>query len=83
MTSTNFTGSIRFLLRRRPFRPFTVVLKYGERFQVDHPDAALTRDGFALFVGPGTVIHHFDHESVSQVIDDIDNAPIDLDSVAA
>lgn len=56
------------LRQRQPFRPFTVELVSGDRFEVDYPDALVSRDGVAVFIGPGGVPVLFDHESVSQLI---------------
>ena len=38
--------------KRAPFRPFTVALVNGDRFEVDHADALVVRDGVAIFVAP-------------------------------
>ena len=54
-----------------PYRPFTVVLVNGDRFEVDHHDALVVRDGVAVFVGPGGVPVLFDHEGVAQVVGDL------------
>jgi hypothetical protein len=40
----------------------------GDRFQVDHPEALVLRDGVAVFVAAGGVPTLFDHDSVSQLI---------------
>ncbi|MBY0514718.1 MAG: hypothetical protein K2P78_12485 [Gemmataceae bacterium] len=61
---------MKHLLQRRPFRMFTVQLMSGERLQIDHPDAVATKFGIALFIGPGKVIHEFDHNSVLQLVDE-------------
>ncbi|MEX2216939.1 MAG: hypothetical protein WD768_22695 [Phycisphaeraceae bacterium] len=70
MTSENFQHIVDTLFERRPFRPFTVVLADGERFEVDHPRAMVTRDGVAVFLAPGGIPVWFDHDSVTQVIGD-------------
>lgn len=67
MTPKNFERTLRAFQRRAPFRPFTVELVSGDRFQVDHPEALVLRDGVAVFVAAGGVPTLFDHESVSQV----------------
>ena len=56
---------------RTPFRPFTVALVNGDRFEVDHPDALVGRDGVAVYIGAGGVPVLFDHEGVSQVMGDL------------
>lgn len=67
MDPGHFDGSLRAFQRRAPFRPFTVALVNGDRFQVDHPEALVLRDGVAVFVAAGGVPFLFDHESVSQL----------------
>jgi hypothetical protein len=69
MTAEHFDQLIDTLLERRPFRPFTVEIQNGERFEVDHPRSTVVRDGFAIYLKPGNVPVYFDHESVNQVID--------------
>jgi hypothetical protein len=71
MDRDTFDGTIRTCKHRTPFRPFTVALVNGDRFEVDRPDALVVRDGVALFVGPGGVPVVFDHEGVSQVAGDL------------
>lgn len=70
MTIENFDRSLRAFQRRAPFRPFTVELVSGHRFQVDHPEALVSRDGVAVYVAQGGFPMLFDHESVSQLFDD-------------
>ncbi len=69
MTSENFDKILRGLQERRPFRVFTVELHRGERFEVDHSNAMVVRDGVAVFVAPGGIPVYFDHDSVNQIID--------------
>ena len=68
MTSDNFDRSLRAFQRRTPFKAFTVELVSGDRFQVDHPEALVLRDGLAVFVARGGVPVLFDHEDVSQIL---------------
>jgi hypothetical protein len=63
-----FERSLRAFQRRTPFRAFTVALVNGDRFQVDHPEALIVRDGVAVFVAAGGVPTLFDHSSVSQFV---------------
>lgn len=70
MTSEDFDGSLQTLRSRSPFRPFTVELLSGDRFEVDSADAFVVREGVAVFIGPGGVPRFFNHESVSQFIPD-------------
>ena len=68
MDITQFERSLRAFQRRSPFRPFTVALVNGDRFQVDHPEALVLRDGVAVFIATGGVPMLFDHTSVSQFV---------------
>ena len=68
MTVDNFDNTLRVLQLRRPFQVFTVELHGGERFEVDHANALVVRDGVAVFVAPGGIPHLFDHDSVNQII---------------
>jgi hypothetical protein len=68
MALDNFDRKLRAFQRRRPFRPYTVALVNGDRFQVDHPEALVLRDGVAVYVAAGGVPTLFDHESVSQLV---------------
>jgi len=40
----------------------------GDRFQVDHPEALVLRDGVAVFIAAGGVPTLFDHTSVRQLV---------------
>ena len=71
MTAENFDEGIELLLERRPFKPFTIALFNGKRFEVDSPKAVAHRPGTdrAIFDAPGGVLVLFDHNSVSEIID--------------
>ena len=66
MTAENFTSVLESLRSRQPFTVFTVELHGGRRFEVDHPQALIARDGVAVFLAPGGVPVLFDHDCVSQ-----------------
>jgi hypothetical protein len=68
MTTDDFDRSLRVFQRRSPFKVFTIELVSGHRFQVDHPEALVLRDGVAVFVAKGSVPVLFDHEGVSQIL---------------
>ncbi len=74
MTSDHFDQLLDALRGRSPFHPFTVELSGGHRFEVDHPNAMIVRDGVAVFLRPGGVPVWFDHESVTQIVGDIADA---------
>lgn len=71
MQPDNFENILRVFKKRTPFKPFTVALVNGDKFEVDFPDALNFRDGVAVFLGPGGVPWIFDYEGVSEFIDDL------------
>ncbi len=71
MEVDNFDNTLSAFRQRVPFRPFTVALVNGDRFEVDHPAALVVRDGVAVYIGPGGVPVLFDHQGVSQFIGDL------------
>lgn len=72
MKQENFVVLLETLLEFRPFKPFTVELKAGTRFEVDHPHAlAFREEGAAYYIKPEGVPVWFDHESVSSIERDI------------
>ena len=74
MTSEHFDQLLVGLNSRTPFHPFTVEQVGGYRFEVDHPQAMVVRDGVAVFLQPGGIPVWFDHESVTQIVGDIADA---------
>lgn len=68
MTTDAFNRTLQAFQRRTPFRPFTVELVSGFRFQVDHPEALVFRTGVAVFFAPDGTPTLFDHEGVSEVV---------------
>lgn len=68
MQAEHFERTLRAFQKRAPFKVFTVELVSGNRFQVDHPEALVLRDGVAVFVARGGIPVLFDHEGVSQVL---------------
>jgi hypothetical protein len=71
MEDENFDRTLAAFKARRPFQPFTVALVNGDRFEVDHADALVVRDGVAVYVGAGGVPIIFDHEGVNQIVGDL------------
>jgi len=71
MTSEHFEQLFDALRGRSPFQPFTVELVGGHRFEIDHPQALILRDGVGVFLQPGGIPVWFDHDSVLQVVGDI------------
>jgi hypothetical protein len=74
MNSDNFQRLLDALANRTPFRPFTVELLGGRRFEVDHARAMVVRDGVAVFLAPGGVPIWFDHEGVAAIVGDTADA---------
>ena len=66
MDADNFDRTLSAFKRRSPYRPFTVVLVNGDRFEVDYPDALVVRDGMAVYISAGGVPVLFDYEGVKQ-----------------
>lgn len=75
MDASHFDNTLNAFRRRTPFRPFTIVLVNGDRYEVDFPDAYVVRDGVGIYVGPGGVPVIFDHEGVAQFIGDLTDRP--------
>lgn len=69
MTEENFIKVLLAMIRRRPFKHFTVELNTGARIEIDHAEATIIREGVAIFIGPGFVPVYFDHGGVTQIID--------------
>ena len=53
METGNFEQTLEVSRSGDPFRPFTVALVNGDRFEVDHPGALAVRDGIAMYIGAG------------------------------
>ena len=68
MTAEHFDETLRVLMLRQPFKPFTIELNAGLRFEVDSPHATAFKDGAAVHLAQGGVPVFFDHESVNQII---------------
>jgi hypothetical protein len=75
MEAANFAQALSAFKRRSPYRPFTVALVNGDRFEVDYPDALVVRDGVAVYIRSGAAPVLFDHEGVSQFIGDLMEQP--------
>lgn len=71
MQAIHFDQTLQALKDRIPFRPFTVALVNGDRFEIDYRDALVVRDGVAVDIGVGGVPVLFDHAGVSQFIGDL------------
>ena len=69
MTRENVEKVLSYFTERKPFAPFTLELKGGERYNVERPGRIAWTDGKGVFLGPGGLMRAFDHESVLQIID--------------
>ena len=71
MTREEFRTQLIFHLRRKPYRPFTVFLTSGERFEVDAPQYVahnIPDNGSAAgYLAPNDAFI-FDHEEVKEFI---------------
>jgi hypothetical protein len=74
MTEDAFEQSLRAFVRRVPFRPFTIELVGGARYEIQHPEALVIHGGVAVFLAPDKEIVLFDHEGVSQLTSASDQA---------
>jgi hypothetical protein len=71
MDRDTFTATVGAFQTRKPFKPFTVALVDGDRYEVDRPNVLALGDGAAVLLAPGNVPVFFDHEGVSQIIGDL------------
>jgi hypothetical protein len=77
VTTEHFDTAMSALLQRVPYRPFTIVLINGNRYEVDHPSAIMMRDGVAFYFRPGGIPALFDHEGVNELVGDLMEQPND------
>jgi hypothetical protein len=68
MTEAHLGQLLTELRDQQPFRVFKVTLLNGRRFEVDHPNALIVREGVAVFLAPGGIPIYFDHDGVNEVI---------------
>jgi hypothetical protein len=71
MDQAAFTEVMRALGNRTPFRPFTVALVNGDRYEIDHPETLALGTGMAVFIASDNVPVFSESEGVSQVIGDL------------
>ena len=71
MTAENFETSIDALMEFRPFKPFTIELNTGERFEVDSPGTLLWKGSPAIFKIPRGRLAFFDHDSVNKIVNEL------------
>ncbi len=75
MTAEHFETAIEALMDLRPFKPFTIELNTGQRFEVDQPGTLLWKGTPAIFKIPGGPLAFFDHDSVNQINTPAHSAP--------
>ena len=78
MKMDEFDLTVETLKGVRPYRPFTIVLMNGDRYEIDHPGAISIREGFAIYIAPGKVPIYFNHDGVNQIIGDLIEAGREL-----
>jgi hypothetical protein len=71
MDRDTFTATVGAFQTHKPFKPFTVALVDGDRYEVDRSNVLALGDGAAVLLAPGNVPVFFDHEGVSQIIGDL------------
>lgn len=74
MDTNTFEQSLKAFARRVPFKLFTVEMVSGATIEVDHPEAMIIRKGIAVFVDAQGIPTLFDHQSVSRLISNADQA---------
>jgi hypothetical protein len=66
MTAEQFQQTLLANLKRRPYRPFTVVLTSGETFEVDQPQYVAHSGAAAGYIAPTGEAYLFDHTEVQE-----------------
>ena len=69
MTPDELEQRLRTLVRRQPFRPFTVILLTGERIEVDVPEAVAWGGGTAGYLSASGEPFLFDSSRVREIVD--------------
>ena len=67
MNRETFNATIVTFIERKPFKPFTIEMVNGKRFQIDHLRALAFGDGAAFYMAPGNIPVIFDHEGVNYI----------------
>jgi hypothetical protein len=71
MDRERFEATLSRLFEAGPFRPFTISMLNGEKFEVDFPNALAFRGGIATYISSRGVPIFFDHEGVSHIARDL------------
>ena len=74
MTAEHFETAVDALMAQHPFRPFTIELNSGERFEIDGHGILIWKGGRGVFTVPGGPLAIFDHDSVNKITDDLASA---------
>ncbi len=72
MTTEHFDKTLQACQKRHPFRSYMVRFVSGEHIDVDHPEALVIRAGVAVYLNSKGVPTLFDHESVSEVVGEVE-----------
>ena len=79
MNQDRLDNTITAFQRQMPFLPFTIVMMNGNRFEIDHFNAVICRNGRGVFMSPGGIPIFFDHDAVSEIVGDLANSQPTLD----
>lgn len=71
MDRDTFTATLETFQKRVPFKPFTIALVNGERFEVDFPGAYIHRNGTGVYLSPGGAPVIFDYDGVARITGDL------------
>ena len=71
VTKENLKLALDLFNKRRPCKPFTIVLNSGERLQADHSEALFHSDSAGFFFTPGDAPILFDHDGITNVVGDL------------
>jgi len=74
MDRASFEVALRGFINRTPFRPFVVELVSGARLLMHHPEALVVRNNIAIHFSPDGEWNVFDHEGVSQLTSETEQA---------
>lgn len=78
MDRDRLDNTIEAFKRQMPFHPFTIVMTNGNRFEADHHNAVICRNGHGVFMSPGAIPIFFDHDTVSEIVGDLANSKPNL-----
>jgi hypothetical protein len=78
MTPSAFRSALTRVAKRRPFQPFVIEFVTGQQLTVRHPEAVEFGRILAAFISPTRQVRLFDSFSVCQLLEIMDEPPINL-----